>query len=141
MSHPYLKRTRPVQTGMLVACVPADLVNTLATHVSVRLLYQLKWEYIFFLQMYFHNGLTDYVLFESWIPCTVGRYVGTLVAILFTGAVALCVYFVCVYVCTVYFFFHVFFFMSTHTLMHTCTHLCTLADTQHAIFVCVCVCV
>jgi len=26
------------------------------------------------MQMYFHNGFQDYVLFKDWVPCTAGRY-------------------------------------------------------------------
>jgi len=37
------------------------------------------------MKMYFHNGLTDFILWDTWVPCTVGRYVGALVAIFVTG--------------------------------------------------------
>lgn len=37
------------------------------------------------MKMYFHNGLNDYVLFETWIPCTHGRYAGVVIALLLTG--------------------------------------------------------
>jgi len=35
--------------------------------------------------MYFHNGLTDFILWDTWVPCTVPRYIGALVAIFVTG--------------------------------------------------------
>ena len=37
------------------------------------------------MKMYFHGGMTDFVLFDSWVPCTTGRYVGTLIAIVAVG--------------------------------------------------------
>jgi hypothetical protein len=33
------------------------------------------------MKMYFHTGIVDYVLFESWVPRTIGAYAGTLIAI------------------------------------------------------------
>lgn len=40
------------------------------------------------MKMYFHGGMTDYVLFDSWVPCSSGRYAGTLIAILLGGIVS-----------------------------------------------------
>jgi solute carrier family 31 (copper transporter), member 1 len=37
------------------------------------------------MKMYFHHGMNDFVLFDSWVPCSTGRYVGALLAILVTG--------------------------------------------------------
>jgi len=37
------------------------------------------------MKMYFHGGMTDFVLFDSWVPCSTGRYIGTLAALVFTG--------------------------------------------------------
>ena len=37
------------------------------------------------MKMYFHHGMNDFVLFHSWVPCSSGRYVGTLFAIVVLG--------------------------------------------------------
>eukprot|EP00802_Teleaulax_amphioxeia_P017358 Tamp_17512.p1 GENE.Tamp_17512~~Tamp_17512.p1 ORF type:complete len:415 (+),score=73.26 Tamp_17512:41-1246(+) len=39
------------------------------------------------MKMYFHHGMNDFLLFDSWVPCSTGRYVGALFAILVTGIV------------------------------------------------------
>ena len=37
------------------------------------------------MKMYFDGGMTDYVLFDSWGPCSTGRYVGTQITIVAAG--------------------------------------------------------
>ena len=37
------------------------------------------------MKMYFHNGFTDFILWDTWVPYTVERYVGALVALFITG--------------------------------------------------------
>jgi hypothetical protein len=48
------------------------------------------------MKMFFHGGMSDYILFESWVPCTSGNYVSTLFAILLVGI------FRCVCMCAVH---------------------------------------
>lgn len=40
------------------------------------------------MKMYFHHGLSDYVLFRDWVPCTSSRYGGFFVVIVLLGIVA-----------------------------------------------------
>lgn len=37
------------------------------------------------MKMYFHTGFTDFILWDTWVPCTVERYIGALVALFITG--------------------------------------------------------
>jgi hypothetical protein len=37
------------------------------------------------MQMYFHNGFEDYILFKSWVPCTQGRYLGSCLGVVLLG--------------------------------------------------------
>jgi len=37
------------------------------------------------MKMYFHSGLSDYVLFRDWVPCTNSRYMGFFFFIVFLG--------------------------------------------------------
>ena len=37
------------------------------------------------MQMYFHTGFEDYILFKSWVPCTQGRYVASCLGVIFLG--------------------------------------------------------
>ena len=40
------------------------------------------------MQMYFHTGLNDYILFKQWVPCTTGRYAISVVGIILSGILA-----------------------------------------------------
>lgn len=37
------------------------------------------------MQMFFHTGFEDYILFKSWVPCTQGRYIASCFGVLFLG--------------------------------------------------------
>lgn len=39
------------------------------------------------MRMYFHNGWDDVVLFQSWVPCSVGKYVATCVGVILLGVI------------------------------------------------------